>query len=215
MRAVDAAGNQSTTSYTWVIDTTPPTITLTEKPTDPSANPDPLFQLLRKQGGEGLRMQVERRVLRALYESCDLRTAFRAGNSPSPCRRRDLVGNTGSTNYTWRLDLVAPVATILSGPASSTNHASATFTFSSNKGGSSFQCQLDGGSFASCTSPTELLDAGRQRPHVRRQGERCAPQGAAVTAVHVVGRHRRAGDHDHDDARPGQRQCLGDVRLHE
>ena len=40
-----------------------------------------------------------------------------------------------------------------SGPAGLTNDTTPTFTFSSNQEGSTFECQLDGGSFSPCSSP--------------------------------------------------------------
>src|SRR5207248_4952711 len=40
-------------------------------------------------------------------------------------------------------------------PAAIRNSAPANFTFSSPDGGVSFECKLDAGSFASCTSPRQ------------------------------------------------------------
>ena len=54
------------------------------------------------------------------------------------------------------IDTTAPVTTILTSPTNPSTSASATFTFSSNDtGGSgfaSFQCQIDGGGYSTCTS---------------------------------------------------------------
>jgi len=51
-------------------------------------------------------------------------------------------------------DTTPPETTIdSSNPAALTNSTSASFDFSSNESGSTFQCKLDGGSYASCTSP--------------------------------------------------------------
>ena len=46
-----------------------------------------------------------------------------------------------------------PQTTIDSGPSGTTKDPTPTFTFSSSEGGSSFQCRVDSGSFASCSSP--------------------------------------------------------------
>jgi hypothetical protein len=53
-------------------------------------------------------------------------------------------------------DTTAPETQIDSGPSGNTNDNTPTFSFSANELGSSFECRLDGGSFAPCTSPTEL-----------------------------------------------------------
>ncbi|MBI2620496.1 MAG: hypothetical protein HYW57_10485, partial [Ignavibacteriales bacterium] len=50
-------------------------------------------------------------------------------------------------------DTTPPDTVIDAGPASPTNSASAAFTFHATESGSTFECQLDGGGFTSCTSP--------------------------------------------------------------
>src|SRR6266850_4658355 len=47
----------------------------------------------------------------------------------------------------------APVVSITSSPPSLTNQTMASFSFSSNKAGSTFSCKLDSGAVAACTSP--------------------------------------------------------------
>jgi len=66
-------------------------------------------------------------------------------------------------SYTWVVDTTSPGSpTITSSPASVTNSTAATFEFSGgadNSGGSGFakyQCKVDSGSFADCTSPQNL-----------------------------------------------------------
>lgn len=51
------------------------------------------------------------------------------------------------------MDKTAPNTTITSQPANPTNSTSASFSFTSTEAGSVFQCKLDAGVFASCTSP--------------------------------------------------------------
>src|SRR5690349_1436461 len=47
----------------------------------------------------------------------------------------------------------APDTTITSGPSQTYRRAIATFAFTSNKGGVSFECSLDGAAWTSCRSP--------------------------------------------------------------
>ena len=55
---------------------------------------------------------------------------------------------------TWRVDLTPPDTTISSAPADKDReYDRADFTFVSNEEGASFECSLDGGAFAACTSP--------------------------------------------------------------
>ena len=58
------------------------------------------------------------------------------------------------------VDGTAPETTIDSGPPAVTNSTSASFSFSSSEAGSAFECNLDGGAFASCTSPTSYTALG-------------------------------------------------------
>ncbi len=55
-----------------------------------------------------------------------------------------------------------PVAVITGGPAGTVAETSATFTFTTPSPGATFECSLDDGAFAPCTSPTTVgpLEAG-------------------------------------------------------
>jgi hypothetical protein len=63
----------------------------------------------------------------------------------------------------------APNTTIGSGPSGPTNDTTPTFAFSSSESGSTFQCRVDTGSWATCTSPwtTSVLAAGAHSVSVR------------------------------------------------
>ena len=61
--------------------------------------------------------------------------------------------DASAAQYTWTVDTVAPNTTIDSNPTNPANSASANFTFSSTEGGSTFECEIDGGGFSSCSSP--------------------------------------------------------------
>jgi hypothetical protein len=68
---------------------------------------------------------------------------------------KDLKGNALSANKSWTfMTVTPPQTTIGSGPEGSVASDSASFTFSSSKPGSSFQCSLDSSTFAACTSST-------------------------------------------------------------
>ena len=68
---------------------------------------------------------------------------------------------TGGANATYTAtfqsagDIVPPETTIDSGPTL-TRDATPDFAFSANEAGSTFECAVDGGTFAACTSPTTL-----------------------------------------------------------
>src|SRR6185312_3333763 len=64
-----------------------------------------------------------------------------AGNGESPSSR------------SFTVDTAAPNTTIDSSPNLISSSAAATFTFSSTEGSSTFQCEIDGGGFSSCSTP--------------------------------------------------------------
>jgi large repetitive protein len=65
------------------------------------------------------------------------------------------VGNTSPPSNTVRItvDTGVPDTTIVSGPSDNTESASATFTFSSNETGVTYECNLDGAGYVPCTNP--------------------------------------------------------------
>ena len=67
----------------------------------------------------------------------------------------DSLGNTDPTpaNFNWAVDTTAPNTVIDTHPSNPTTLTDASFTFHSTEGGSSFQCQIDGGGYSVCTSP--------------------------------------------------------------
>jgi hypothetical protein len=66
----------------------------------------------------------------------------------------DNVGNTSTAVRNFVVDAVEPDTSITVHPAVRTSSTSATFGFTSTKLPSTFECQLDSGTLASCTSPT-------------------------------------------------------------
>ncbi|MEJ7654034.1 MAG: Ig-like domain-containing protein [Chloroflexia bacterium] len=71
-------------------------------------------------------------------------------------RAADQAGNfTDSAVRTVAIDN-APQTTITVGPATLVKTTSATFNFAANQAGSTFECKLDAGAYAACTSPTTI-----------------------------------------------------------
>ncbi len=72
-------------------------------------------------------------------------------------RAKNETGNLGNpASYTWRIDTIAPTATLDSHPADSSSGASVSFAFHASETGSSFECSLAAGladdEFSSCAS---------------------------------------------------------------
>lgn len=86
-------------------------------------------------------------------------------------RAIDAAGNSDPSpeQASFNIDTVAPETTISAEPASPGNDATPRFAFSSDEGGSSFECSVDAGPFGACSSPHELaaLPAGQHSFEVR------------------------------------------------
>ena len=83
-------------------------------------------------------------------------------------RARDRAGNVDSSPaiHAWNVDTSTPDTQLLSGPTGASGSTGATFTFVSPDagGGATFQCRVDGGAMADCTSPYEVANLS-EGPH--------------------------------------------------
>jgi large repetitive protein len=95
----------------------------------------------------------------AAFESCsspEQISGLAVGDHTLRVRAVDAGGNADETpaSRTWTVrDATPPETDITSQPAASTTSTSASFAFTSSETGSTFQCALDSGAFAACTSP--------------------------------------------------------------
>ena len=157
VEATDAAGNTASTSYSWAIDTVVPTITLGTKPPSSSSDATPTFAFSANEATPG---GFECKLDNGTFAACTSPTTLGPtldGSHTFTVRATDTAGNTGQASYTWTIDTVAPTVTLGSKPPNPSNDATPTFAFSANEatpGG--FECKLDNGTFAACTSPTTL-----------------------------------------------------------
>src|SRR3954469_7805069 len=66
----------------------------------------------------------------------------------------DLAGNVGTTaSSTWAIDTAPPDTSIAAHPAALSSSAAPSFSFTATEPGSSFECKLDAGAFAACSTP--------------------------------------------------------------
>jgi hypothetical protein len=164
VRATDAAGNTDPTPATrsFTVDTVAPDTTIDSQPADPSNSSSAAFTFsgsdpAPSSGG----VTFECKLDAGLYAACSSPksyTALAEGSHTFSVRAKDAAGNTDATpaTFAWYVDLTPPETQIDTHPTALTNSSSATFTFSGSDDHSSsvsFECKLDGGTFASCSSP--------------------------------------------------------------
>ena len=84
-------------------------------------------------------------------------------------------------------DGVAPQTTITSAPPASQPTGEVSFQFTANEAGSTFECRLDGGAFATCTSPRTLSPGeGAHTFAVRAVDQAANPDPTPATATFTL-----------------------------
>jgi hypothetical protein len=139
-------------------DTTPPDTTITSAPADPSTATSASFVFNSSKAGSTFECKLDS----GAYASCTSPRSYSGlttGSHTFSVRATDPAGNTDASPATWTgtingtSDTTPPDTTIGSGPSNPTTSTSASFAFTSSEPASTFQCKLDAGVYAACTSP--------------------------------------------------------------
>jgi len=164
VRATNTRGNTDPTpaSWTWVIDTTPPDTTPPDTtidigPTNPSNSADAEFTFSADEPST-----FECRLDSGAWAACTTPknyTGLADGSHTFEVRATDAANNTdlSPASWTWLVDTTPPDTTppnttIDTSPPDPSNSADAEFTFSADEP-STFECRLDSGTWAACTTP--------------------------------------------------------------
>jgi hypothetical protein len=161
VRGVNASGPDPTpASYTWTVDLTAPTTTIDTHPDDPSRGDSAAFTFHASETAakfECSAVPVGQPDSFAVCSSGQTYTSLPDGEFVFKVRATDLAGNPQATptSFSWEVDnsladTTPPETTILGKPADPSTSSTATFTYSSNEPGSSFECALDGAAFSAC-----------------------------------------------------------------
>jgi DNA-directed RNA polymerase specialized sigma24 family protein len=150
VRAIDRAGNPDTSpaSRRWTVDTSPPETSIDAGPPRSSHKDSATFTVSSEAGAT-----FECRLDSHGWGACGQVSGLSDGKHVMRARARDRAGNVDPSpaSWSWRIDL-PPETAITAGPSGPTSSASATFRFSSPDTAATFQCKLDGRSWASCSS---------------------------------------------------------------
>jgi hypothetical protein len=158
VHARDAAGNVGAeATFTWRVDLTAPTVTITSHPADPTTATAATIGFTVTDPDDA-----------SPATACSLDGApFSACSSPATydnlpngthtvvIRATDAAGNAGRASFTWRVDLTPPVLQLTSTPPARTNEVSATFAFAASDPDDEalqIDCRLDGAPFSPCAS---------------------------------------------------------------
>jgi hypothetical protein len=137
-------------------DTTAPTVTITSAPgaTSQSNAAEVAFQA--NEAGVAFACKLDAGAYAACTSPAHL-NGLASGAHTFLVRGTDKTGNVGPpASVSWTYvppDTTPPTVAITGGPSGSTTETSASFTFSADEAGSTFQCSLDGSGFSGCQSP--------------------------------------------------------------
>ena len=155
VRAVDRTGNVDAfpATRTFTVDTTPPDTTIDSGPTG-TTNLSPSFGFSSSEPGSTFQCSLDS----GAFATCSSPKSYASlsdGSHTFQVRTTDPAGNTDPSpaSRTFTVDATPPDTTITSGPTGTTTNPSPSFGFSSSEPGSTFQCSLDSGAFATCSSP--------------------------------------------------------------
>ena len=163
VKATNTRGNTDPTpaSWTWLIDTTSPNTTIDTGPTDPSNSADAEFTFSADEPGT-----FECRLDGGAWATCASPknyTGLADGSHTFEVMATDAANNPDLSPASWAWlidttppDTTPPNTTIDTSPTNPSSSADATFTFSADEP-STFECRLDGGVWATCTSPKNYI----------------------------------------------------------
>ena len=102
-------------------------------------------------------------------------------------RAIDAAGNVDMTpaSFTFTIDTTPANTTITSSPAANSNATSVSFSFTASDAGPGFECRLDGGAFADCTSPKSYAGLTEAAHTFEVRAEDAAGNVDATPATHA------------------------------
>ena len=161
IRATDPAGNTSTASRTWTVDTTAPVATVNDGPADPTPSGAAEFNFSLDDPAAVTQCRLDPvdpdpEDETTPWTSCatgQQYTGLPDGEHLFQVRGVDAIGNQGAPDeFAWTVDSTASAIDVLTGPDPLTNATAATFTFDADDPQAELTCKLDDGDFEECAS---------------------------------------------------------------
>lgn len=171
IRATDGNGTGPTASYPWTIDLTAPTATIDSSPAARSAGNSVTFKYHASEIGATFECRLDAGALAGCAANGITYTGLADGFHAFQVRAKDKATNLGApAEYEWEVDnsladTTPPETNILTRPANPSESTNASFTYTSNEPGSTFQCKLDAGAFEGCPASGITYTGLADGPH--------------------------------------------------
>lgn len=145
--------------FNFRIDATAPVITISQSPAAVTGSTTALVAFSATDGMSsvsGMQCALDNAAFAACTSPLNF-TGLAAGAHTVKIKASDSAGNSSQEmTASWTVDTSAPVLMITANPAIFSNSKTASFTFSGSSGGQAlarYECSLDAGAYATCTSP--------------------------------------------------------------
>jgi hypothetical protein len=174
VRGVNLSGPDPTpASYSWTVDTVAPVAAIDSHPADPGPGTSAAFTF---HAGETATFQcsLEPAGEPEAFTACVSGKTYKGladGEYVFEVQATDQAGNVGvPASFEWEVDnsladTTPPQTTIDVRPPDPSGSSTASFTYSSNELGSSFECALDGAAFGACSAAGITYSGLANGPH--------------------------------------------------
>jgi len=157
LKGTDALGKASTTTYSWLVETAKPIVTITSSPRNPTNQTGASFSFRSNKAGSDFRCKLDT----GGFSDCKSPKTYGTLDAGTHTFTVKASASAPTTSFSWTIDLTPPpVPSITSHPTDPESASTASFGFSDSEGGVSFGCQVDGGGFRACTSPASYAGLG-------------------------------------------------------
>jgi large repetitive protein len=161
VRATNLAGTGSPIGHTWTVDTTAPTAAIQSKPAPLGSSTSAAFTFTADESGVTFRCKLDA----AAFAACASPRTYSSvadGAHLFSVQATDRAGNVGpAATHAWTVDTTPPDTSITANPPPVSGSTSASFSFTANEPGSTFECQLDAGTYGSCGTPRSYAGLGQ------------------------------------------------------
>lgn len=151
VQAMDALGNPGSATYTWTIDATGPTVTITAPPTTPSTDQTPTTGFTVTGGAVTTTCKIDLLPAVTCAPPSYTSPALGDGTHTILITATDALGNPGTASATFVIDTTGPIVTFDAVPPAKWPVNYFSMQFHANEP-ATFECSLNGAAFTTCTT---------------------------------------------------------------
>ncbi len=186
-RAFDRIGNDSgVLARTVRIDTIAPDTTLDSTPAAATQDTTPTFAFSSPEPGTTFQVRLNGGSWTSAASPLTL-GPLAENTYTFDVRATDVAGNIDASpaSFIFTVDTTSANTTITASPPADSNSTSATFSFIASDAGPGFECRLDGGAFADCSSPVSYTGLTEAAHTFEVRAEDAAGNLDATPATHA------------------------------